>query len=90
MCVCCGDEAAKESNPEINVGNEEVKNLVENSDEVFGKIGVCCKKGWTFMGEDTPEEVPGVEELAVGDGGMIWLPKIDAVSVQIPQPHATV
>ena len=47
---------------------EELKKLVEDADKVFATVGIVCK-GWTFDGEDPPEEVSGGDP-SIGVAGL--------------------
>jgi hypothetical protein len=60
---------------------EELKHLVRDAEVFFKKVNISCK-GWTFDGEDPPEEVSGGEP-SIGVAGLTWFPKIDVVSVAI-------
>ena len=41
------------------------------------------KGGWSFAGEDPPEEV-SKDGVSVEFGGLTWLPKLDVFSLRIP------
>ena len=58
---------------------------MKDADEVFAKVGIVCK-GWTFDGEDPPEEVSGGDP-SIGVAGLTWFPKLDVICVNFPRLH---
>jgi hypothetical protein len=52
---------------------EELKQLIRDAEVVFKKVNILCK-GWTFDGEDPPEEP------SIGVADLTWFPKIDVVA----------
>jgi hypothetical protein len=64
---------------------EELKQRVRDAEVVFEMVDISCK-GWTFDGEDPPEEVSGGEP-SIGVEGLTWFPMIDVVCVAIPRLH---
>ena len=60
-----------------------LKDIVQEADELFGKIGLQCK-GWTFEGEEPPENtVKSGSTLTIT--GQRWIPKVGGLEVPIPQ-----
>ena len=55
--------------------------LVRDAEIVNKKVKISCK-GWTFDGEDPPEEVSG-RAPSVGVAGLTWFPKLDILDVGI-------
>ena len=64
---------------------EMIKNLIEDADSLFTKVGLACK-GWTVSGSDPPEEVTE-DGKSVSIGGMKWHSKMDFLEVPIPLLH---
>ena len=65
--------------------NEFLKKIVQQADEIFGKIGLKCK-GWTFEGEDPPENIMKAgSTLTIA--GQRWIPKVGGLEVPIPELH---
>ena len=64
---------------------EVLKKMIEDADSLFEKVGLACK-GWTFSGEDPPEDV-AEENNCVSIGGMKWHSKLDFLELTLPVLH---
>ena len=64
---------------------EMIKDLIEDADTLFDKVGLACK-GWTVSGSDPPAEVTD-DGKSVSIGGMKWHSKMDFLEVPIPLLH---
>ena len=83
-CVCCG-----ELKTDITI-EEELGGKPQAPSQPAGVASRISFSGDGFPsggGEVTNQEANVADKKLVGNGGMMWLPKMDVVSVQIPQPQ---
>ena len=64
---------------------EKLKELTSLADQFFAKLGLSCK-GWSYSGENPPEEVTD-ETNTVKVAGMVWYPLLDLLEIPLPQLH---
>ena len=64
---------------------EEATKTIEDTEKVLNTVNMKVK-GWSVTGRDPPPELTE-DGVSVGFGGMTWLPKIDALKLNIQQLH---